>query len=66
MTRKKLANYIAGYVGIIVLLISVFGMLKGGGFSEHFIGLFCGICLMGTSIVHGEPDKFTCDQKTDL
>ena len=41
----KTTRYILLFVGLVALAISVFGLIKGDVFTDHILGIVCGVSL---------------------
>jgi len=52
MIKEQASVFIASLVGTISILVSIAGIVRGGAFSDHYLGLFCGVTLVGTAFFH--------------
>jgi len=52
LNKEKASVFIAAATGTFSTIASIHGSLKSGVFSDHYLGLFCGITLIGTAWIH--------------
>ncbi len=57
MLKSKPVFLLIMTIGALAFAASVYGLIKGDPWSDHLIGLFGGITLMGTAYINRDKDQ---------
>ena len=52
MSKDQKLVFIVATIGAISALVSSVGIIRGAAFSDQYLGLFCGITLLGAALNH--------------